>query len=155
MIFDVNIANSTKIYTIWVIMLRLILQSVEISDNNGQLQAIVTLQNGENQLVGTATLLSGKDEFIIVAEATLAAVRQALPPNINLDLDKAAPIQHDSIDKDLLVVTIDYDSNGKSVQLTGTCLSNNEQATHNIAKATLDATNRLVAYISETEGREL
>jgi hypothetical protein len=135
-------------------MLRLILQSVEISENNGQCQATVTLQNGETQLVGTADLTSTNDEFVIVAQATLNAVRQALPSNIDLDLDKAAPIKHDSIDKNLLVVTIDYNTNGKSVQLTGTCLSNDEKATHNIAKATLDATNRLVAYLSENEGKE-
>jgi len=51
----------------------------------------------------------------------------------------------------LLVVTVDYIRNGKTLQLTGTCLSNDEQVVHNISKATLDATNRLIAHLSETE----
>ncbi len=132
-------------------MLRLILHSVEVSENSEQTQAIVTLQNGEKQFVGRATRLSTNDDFIIVAQATLDAVRQALALDIELELDKAAPIRHDSIDKNILVVTVDYTKDGKTLQLTGTCLSNDEQVVHNIAKATLDATNRLIVYLTETE----
>ncbi|KAF0187809.1 MAG: hypothetical protein FD167_6244, partial [bacterium] len=114
-------------------MLRLILHSVEVSENSEQTQAIVTLQNGEKQFVGRATRLSTNDDFIIVAQATLDAVRQALALDIELELDKAAPIRHDSIDKNILVVTVDYTKDGKTLQLTGTCLSNDEQVVHNIA----------------------
>jgi hypothetical protein len=136
-------------------MLRLILHSVELSKpSSEQTQAIVTLQSGEKQFVGHATRLLTGDDFITVAQATLDAVRQSLSINIELELDKAAPIQHDSIDKNLLVVTVNYIRNSKTSQLTGTCLSNDEQVVQNIAKATLDATNRLIAYLSETEGIE-
>lgn len=132
-------------------MLRLILHSVELSESSGQTQATVILQSGDEEFIGSATRLPNSDNFIVVAQATLEAVSQSLPKNIKLELDKAAPIKHDSIDKNLLVVTVDYTKNGQAGQLTGTCLSTDEAIVHNIAKATLDATNRLVAFSSETE----
>ncbi|MBN8724892.1 MAG: hypothetical protein J0M03_18280 [Acidobacteria bacterium] len=138
-------------------MLRLILQSVEISEQEtGERQAIVTLNSGETSFVGSSKQLSTQDDYITVAEATLDAVRQVLSiDGIKLELDKAAPIRHDSINNNLLVVTVDYSKDGKTVQLTGSCLSNDEQATHNIAKATLDATNRIIAHLSESENLNL
>jgi hypothetical protein len=134
-------------------MLRLILHSVELSEDSGQTQATVTLQSGEKEFVGKSKRLPNNDDFVIVAQATLEAVRQSLPKGIELELDKAAPIQHDSLDKNLLVVTVDCKKDGQISQLTGTCLSNDEKVVHNIAKATLDATNRLVAYTAETENQ--
>ncbi|MBI4852274.1 MAG: hypothetical protein HY819_10800 [Acidobacteria bacterium] len=135
-------------------MLRLILHSVELSESSGQTQAIVTLQNGDKHLVGSARRLPDNDDFIIVAQATLDAVSQSLSQDIKLELNKAAPIKHDSIDKNILVVTVDYTKDGQTSQLTGTCLSTDDAMVHNIAKATLDATNRLIAYLSELENIE-
>lgn len=132
-------------------MLRLILHSVELSESSGQTQATVILQGGDKEFIGSATRSQNSDNFIIVAQATLEAVSQSLPKDIKLELDKAAPIKHDSIDKSLLVVTVNYIKDGQTAQLTGTCLSTDEAVVHNIAKATLDATNRLVAHSSEIE----
>lgn len=128
-------------------MLRLILDSIQILHNDSTTETTVTLKVDEELFTGQQTLAD--DSFKMVAEATLNALRKYLPPEVELTLDKAAKVNHEGIDKDLLVVTIEYrnTANGEQALLTGTCLSNSEEATQNIAKATLDATNRIISYL--------
>ena len=130
-------------------MLRLILDSIRILDNDNTTEAIVTLKVDDDLFTGQKTLED--DSFIMVAEATLKALRKYLPPEVELTLDKAAKIKHEGIEKDLLVVTVNYrnSANGEQALLTGTCLSNSEEAAQNIAKATLDATNRITSHLME------
>lgn len=136
-------------------MERLILQSVDISQSdNGSPETTIVLKCGADTFTGRATKPENDDELAMVALATIEALRQYLPANVGLQLKKAAKMEHDSIIGNLLVVTIDCDNNGEYFGLTGSCLSKEEDSVRNIAKATLDATNRLVQFLSDQEQKQ-
>ncbi len=133
-------------------MQRLILQSVKLSEGDaGAREAVVVLTAGEREFIGRSLCAEAEDDLAAVALATIESLKQYLPEDVSLRLKKAAKMQHETIHNNLLIVSLDYTYRGEQSALTGSCLSNDEQAAQNIAKATLDATNRLCTFLLENQ----
>jgi hypothetical protein len=134
-------------------MQRLILQSVNVSGQaeNGY-TATVVLHSGDEIFTGESVSPVGEDNLCAVALATLEAVRKYLPMPVQFQLKKAAKMQHENINDDLMIVTVDFIAdNGERSVLTGSCLSKGVDIMQDAAKATLDATNRIITFLLQQD----
>jgi hypothetical protein len=121
------------------------LQSVKVIDSETPKLVEVTLSCGDDKFIGTAPQTSEENDLYPVACATLTSLCQFIDPNIELAIGKAAPIQHENIATELVVVTVNYRTPDESGVLTGTCLNHQHDLLLTAARATLDAINRLLS----------
>jgi hypothetical protein len=124
---------------------RPILQSVKLIDSETSKLVEVILTCGTDKFVGTAPQQLPENDLYAVACATLQSLVQFIDPSIELAIGKAAPIQHENIATELVVVTVDYRTPEESGVLTGTCLNHQHDLPLTAARATLDAINRLLS----------
>ncbi|MEW6735104.1 MAG: hypothetical protein AB1489_27685 [Acidobacteriota bacterium] len=132
---------------------RPILQSVNIfAQGDNRQQVMVILQCEGREYSGRSeSSPSEEDNLTAIALATLDALLQYLPMPVKFELKRAAKMQPDTLTNYLLVVMVELTYKKERFSLTGTCLSDDANLTYNIAKATLDATNRLVEYLLTRE----
>src|SRR5262249_21725357 len=133
-------------------MQRVILQSVDIVDRgeSGR-EAVVVLKCDDRLFTGRSLFSSIGDDLEAVARATLEAVRQCIPIPIELQLKKAARVEHDTITSGLFISVVELQREADKVSLTGSCLGQEGQSNICAAKATLDAVNRVTDAIIKGE----
>ncbi len=132
-------------------MRRPILKSVNISQQDNQFAAEVVLEGEEQQFIGRAGASLNEDNLTAIALATLAALEQYIPIKVDFNLKKIAKMQPEALNNYLLIVMVEATCQTEQFSLTGTCLSEEATIINSAAKATLDATNRIVEYITDAE----
>ncbi len=133
---------------------RLALSKVEILSitEQGRLktQVKVVLSFGENQFVGRA-VVDSRDEHMIyaVATATVEALKNVLPSDVSLTLQKATRMQPQFLNDTLLLVLILCEYDDCVVELTGACIATEDRLLYGAAGAVLDATNRIMTFLAD------
>ncbi len=135
---------------------RLILLDVQVAPMTDEpdtpLQAQVMLSLRGQRIVGRHISISQQDALATIAAATLNAVQQALPVNVELILRNAIKLTPPFLDTPLLVVIADLFYGKSHFELTGACQCEETLVERGIAQASLDATNRLVNFIFSEQG---
>ena len=128
---------------------RLRLLETEILENEaGKHEAIVKLRFLEKNFIGIEAFDNGKQERLdAIAKATIEAIRQALPVPADIYLRKVLHLQPEFLDNELLVSMVDLYVDCRRLSLTGCCVCTEKDIPFGVARATLDATNRVVDHL--------
>ncbi len=132
-------------------MQRIILESADIVEKtDGSREAVVVLQCEGREHVGQISVQDDEHAIHAVAKATLHALKRTTPLAITADLVTAGKVQPEGIQDYLFVVKVDLCYGQEKFSLTGTCLGKEDDVANGGAKATLDATNRVLDYLMQT-----
>lgn len=136
-------------------MQRLILKSASLSSRNAvEREVIVVLTADENEFVGCSTISETNNELHATAVATLEAIKSYLNLPVEASVKSVGKVHPDPIMDHLFVVTIDMNYQQENFSLIGTCRGSSDEDVQCGAKATLDATNRIVEYLLEEKSKE-
>jgi hypothetical protein len=138
---------------------RAILRKVEVlsvtQDGRPRTQAKVALAYGDQQAVGRVFVPPDDEEMLqSVALATLRALRDLIPNEVSFVLKSAIKLRPNFLDDPLIVVIVDCRYDDLELNLTGACITKDEKLITGVASAILDATNRLVSYLVESEAQK-
>ena len=122
---------------------RLRLDGVETREEDGTQSKVVTLSFNGEPVVGRHSVDDDDPRTAIraVALATLDAVEQFVSSRFTCELQEVDRVH--ALGKELVVLLINIDFEGRHIQLFGSCRAGDE-VTEAAAKAALDATNRYI-----------
>jgi hypothetical protein len=137
-------------------MARLILRSVDVEELPKGKRAVVLLEFAGKTFSGNRMLIEEQSLLKIVAHATLNAINEVLYSRVKAKVDfhlhHAEELMPEFIDRSLFVVSLDAGIGQITLHLVGTVVADGQGWAHGIASATLDSTNRLIAYLLQLEG---
>ncbi|MCS6885913.1 MAG: hypothetical protein RMM17_09855 [Acidobacteriota bacterium] len=132
-------------------MQRIILESADIIEKmDGSREAVVVLRSDTNENVGITAITDEAEAIQAVAKATLHALKRTTPLAITAELATAGKIRPEGMKDFLYIVKVELGYGQERFSLTGTCMGREDDIATSAAKATLDATNRVLEYLTET-----
>jgi hypothetical protein len=124
--------------------LQLITAEVQEKAPNGG-EAIVQLDFFAQSFIGKEPFQGGEQPKLdALIRATIAAINQVLPQPMKAVLHPAIKLQPQFLDELLIVVMINVQLEARSLKLTGCAICPLNDLAIGVARATLDATNRII-----------